>query len=285
MLYTVLGAFIIILVAPDVSYAWGPATHLEIGRQILQNLDALPLPIKALIVKFPYDFLYGTISADAIVGKNLVEKLKHCHNWSFGYKLLKRAEKDSQRSFAYGYLSHLAADTVAHNHFVPEMMVRSFAARTLRHIYWEMRFDALIDKGVWQIPQKIVKTVHDDNDTLLSSTLEEIFLPFQASKRIFSSVLSLHRMERWHSMIGHLSRRSRWVLHQEQKSHFYDQAYSAAVGFLRFGKRARCLRKDPTGEENLKAAKATRRHLNSIKKKGGDWEAAMKEAITLIHTF
>ncbi len=281
----ILAAITLILLLPSSSEAWGPATHLEIGRQVLQNLDALPPTVRALIVKFPYDFLYGTISADAIVGKNLVEKLKHCHNWSFGYKLLGRSGTDSQRAFAYGYLSHLAADTVAHNHFVPEMMLRTFSTRTLRHIYWEMRFDALVDKRVWRIPEKIVQSVHDENDLLLSSTLEEMFLPFKASKRIFSSVLSLHRVDHWHSMISHLSKRSKWVFDGDQKSHFYDQAYDASFGFLKFGKRARCLRKDPTGRHNLKEALKTRKKLKTIKRRGGDWEGALKKAITLIHTF
>ena len=285
MLKITLATVAAILLLPSAADAWGPATHLEIGRAVLQSLDTLPPTVRALIVKFPYDFLYGTISADAVVGKNLVEKLKHCHNWSFGYKLLGKAETDSERSFAYGYLSHLAADTVAHNHFVPEMMLRTFSTRTLRHIYWEMRFDALVDRKVWKIPEKIVKTVHDKNDLLLSSTLEEMFLPFTASKRIFSSVLSLHRVERWHSMISNLSKRSKWVFNEEQKSHFYGQAFDAAIGFLKYGKRARCLRKDPTGEHNLKTAKATRKKLKAIQRKGGDWEGALKEAITLIHTF
>ena len=35
--------------------------------------------------------------------------------------------------FAYGYLSHLAADVYSHNHFVPVQLVTSFEARTLRH--------------------------------------------------------------------------------------------------------------------------------------------------------
>ena len=128
-------ALFILLVLPDAAFAWGPATHLELGKTMLENTKLLIPPARALLEAYPYDFLYGNISADIVVGKNLVEELKHCHNWKIGFKLLKKAESDSQRAFVYGYLSHLAADTIAHNHFIPEMMIRSFSSRTLRHIY------------------------------------------------------------------------------------------------------------------------------------------------------
>ncbi|MBI5344478.1 MAG: zinc dependent phospholipase C family protein, partial [Deltaproteobacteria bacterium] len=117
MLFPFVISIIIVLFMPDAVLAWGPPAHLEIGQEILGNTALITHAVRALIERFPYDFLYGNISADIVVGKNLVEELKHCHNWKMGFKLLKKASTDSQKAFAYGYLSHLAADTVAHNHF------------------------------------------------------------------------------------------------------------------------------------------------------------------------
>ena len=52
---------------------------------------------------------------------------------------------------------------------------------------------------------QIAKSVHEDNDMLLNSVIEGTPLPFMANKRIFSSVLNLHKVDRWHKMIDSLS--------------------------------------------------------------------------------
>jgi len=273
---------LIILVFPHEALAWGPATHLEIGHHLLQNISMISGPAKTLIERFPYDFLYGNISADIIVGKNLVEELKHCHNWKMGFRLLKKAGSDSQRAFAYGYLSHLAADTIAHNHFIPDRMIRSFSARTLRHIYWEMRFDALADKKVWQLPKKIVREIHIDNDRLLGSVIEDAPLSFRTNKTIFSGILSLHRFEHWHRMLGFLSSNSKWSLHMEDKEKYLRHSIDAAVEFLNHPNKASCIKKDPTGRHSLTSAKHLRKSLKTIKRQGRDWEKAMENALKLV---
>jgi hypothetical protein len=273
MIFAVILAFLLVVFMPDVSYAWGPATHLELGREVLRNLYLLPLAARGILGKYPYDFLYGAISGDIVVAKNLVEELKHCHNWRFGFKLLEKAEGDSQRAFSYGYLTHLAADTVAHNLFIPEMMIRSFSSRILRHIYWELRFDALADKRVWKIPKKIVREVHRDNDRLLKSTLEGTPFSFRTNKTIFSSMLSLHRIEKWHHMLDLLSTKSRWALHKEDKQRFFTISFNAVKDVLTNDKAAACIKKDPTGRGNLKSAKKVRKKLKTVRKTGRDWQA------------
>jgi hypothetical protein len=271
-----------ILLLPDVAQAWGPATHLELGHTIISNVEMLVEPIQSLLRAYPQDFLYGNISADIVVGKNLVRELKHCHNWSFGFRLLRKADSDSQRAFAYGYLAHLGADTVAHNHFIPEMMVRSFSARTLRHIYWELRFDALADKRVWALPRKIARNIHRDNDRLLRSLIEEAPLSFRTNKTIFSSMLSIQRVEQWHRMLDHLSSRSRWKLPPEVKDRYFSSALDAVLSVLIKGTKAQCVKKDPVGRDNLESAKLLRKKLKARLRQGRDWEDALKTALTRI---
>ncbi len=282
MFITALLTLILVLVVPGVAHAWGPATHLELGHAVLSNGAAISSQVRALIEAFPYDFLYGNISADIVVGKNLVEELKHCHNWKIGFKLLGVAESDSQKAFAYGYLSHLAADTVAHNHFIPEMMIRSFSARTLRHIYWEMRFDALADKSVWLLPGKMKRQVHRDNDRLLETIIEGAPLSFRTNKTIFSSLMNLNRFERWHRMLTLLSTSSKWTLGEEVKSRYFQAALEAMQDLLANPHKAACTRKDPTGKHNLNTAKLMRKKLVVIKRRGSDWEKARDNALTLV---
>ena len=279
MFLVALLTLIILLGLPEAAQAWGPATHLELGKTLLENTRLLVPPVRALLEAYPYDFLYGNISADIVVGKNLCEELKHCHNWKVGFKLFKKAESDSQRAFVYGYLSHLAADTIAHNHFIPEMMIRSFSSRTLRHIYWEMRFDALADKKVWQIPKKLVKEVHRDNDRLLDATIEDTPLSFRTNKTIFSSVMSIQRVEQWHKMLNLLSISSKWALSREEKDRYFAISIDSIIDLLTFTHEAHCLKKDPTGKHSLNAAKFIRKRLNTVRKNGKDWETAMENAL------
>ena len=274
-----LGAFILTLLSPTEALAWGPATHLELARTITGNPAFLPAVIRVLIEKYPPDFYYGNIGADIVIGKNMVAELKHCHNWRFGFKLLKRAESDSQRAFVYGYLSHLAADTVAHNNFIPEMMVRSFTSAIHRHIYWEMRFDTLADKSVWRMPDQIEKKVHLDNDALLSATLEGTPLSFRTNKTIFTSVLNLHKVESWHKMLALLSKDSKWALHKEEKDHYFRLALGAVKDLLKHGDDAVCTSKDPTGKHNLSLARGSRKKLKTLKRRGKDFNAPLKEAL------
>lgn len=261
----IIAALVVFL--PSEALAWGPAAHLEFSREVLTHLNLLPKNIAGLLNRFPYHFYYGSIAADIVVGKNLVEELLHCHNWGFGFKLLKRAEKDSQKSFAYGYMCHLAADTVAHNHFIPEKTVRSYSSRIRRHAYWELRFDALMDKSVWRIPRHIVKEVHADNDVLLRTNLKQIPMPFETSKKIFSSYLSLHRVDNWHKMMEALSSSSKWVLHVEEKDKYKKFAVDSMIDLLKYEHKAKCVHKDPKGMKNIKKATEAGKRLKKLAKK------------------
>ncbi len=273
-------AFIIAMLIPDTALAWGPATHLELAREITLNPAFLPAAARVLIEKYPHDFYYGNISADVVVGKNFVEELKHCHNWKFGFKLLKKAKSDSQRAFSYGYLSHLAADTIAHNNFIPEMMVRSFSSRIHRHIYWELRFDALADKRVWRLPEKIAREVHRDNDNLLRSTLEGTPFSFRTNKTIFSSIMNIHKIDHWHNMLNILSKTSKWALHRKDKDRFFTHSLECVKDILSNEKHAACTRHDPTGKVNLALANSARKRLKTERRrKSPYWQIEVEKHV------
>lgn len=268
LIFSSISIAVLLIFRPDDALAWGPATHLQLGWHILSNPAFLIAPVKALLETYPYDYLYGCISADIVVGKRFTRELNHCHNWRVGFKVLEKADTLSQKAFAYGYLSHLAADTVAHNYFVPEKMVTAFSTRLLRHLYWEMRFDALADKVVWDLPREIMRDVHKDNDPLLENVLENTLLSFGANKTIFSNVLLIHRMNQWHNMIGRLSSYSRWVLHKEDVEVYYRQSHNAILDIIYNHNRAKCIKEDPTGKKNLALAKRLRKRFKAMKRNG-----------------
>ena len=51
------------------------------------------------------------------------------------------ARDEPLRAFALGYLAHLAADSVAHNYFVPKQLAITSSTSALGHSYWESRFE------------------------------------------------------------------------------------------------------------------------------------------------
>lgn len=275
---------VLIVLIPDNVYAWGPAAHLELGLDILNNIRFLPPLLQRLLLEFPYDYLYGNISADIVIGKNLTETLKHCHNWRTGINALQCAETDSQKAFAFGYVSHLAADTIAHNYFIPEKFIQSFSSRVLKHTYWEIRFDALADKSVWKLSSKITKNIHDGNDELLKKILEDTPLSFRTNKTIFSSILLINRLKQWQTMLSMISSSSKWGLSKDERRRYYNLSLLAISDFLIHGVNAKCYRDDPTGKERLNTAKRFRNQLKMLKHNGKDWETAMERAMQLLNT-
>ncbi|MDL2307747.1 zinc dependent phospholipase C family protein [Desulfovibrio sp. OttesenSCG-928-C06] len=134
-----------LLALPEAALAWGPGVHMVTGNWLLQNLTALPSGLASAIMSHPGLFLQGCLSADIFIGKGCVAKEGHSHNWSTGLGLLERAHTRQKLAYAAGYLSHLAADTVAHNVYVPGAFGtapgKSVNRGKLAHVYLEIQAD------------------------------------------------------------------------------------------------------------------------------------------------
>jgi hypothetical protein len=114
------------------------------------------------VLAHPLPFLYGNIAADIINFKSYGGVKNHCHNWNIQERLESLAQSDGARAFILGYLCHLAADIVAHNHFVPYHVVYNFPPRLLGHAYWEAMADSKVRDVEWhQIDRlKRAKSIH-----------------------------------------------------------------------------------------------------------------------------
>src|SRR6185503_4489544 len=107
---------LVVVLWPSHAWAWGPLAHLDFSSGALTQLDVLSPAVRLLLSNFSSEFLYGSLAADIIVGKNLAKYSVHCHNWNVGFRVLDRARGDAQKAFSFGFLAHLAVDTVAHNY-------------------------------------------------------------------------------------------------------------------------------------------------------------------------
>ncbi len=275
--------FTVLLVSlPADALAWGVGVHLQLGSSILNNLPSLPLALRALLEAYPHDFLYGCISADITLGKKFTHYLNHCHSWRMGRKILEAAKTDAERACAYGYLAHLAADTVAHSYYVPYKMVRTFNTLLLKHTYWEMRFEAGVDPRIWIVARSIARKNFQENDNLMRGVLSNTLFSFGTNKRLFNSILLLSRLQQYQKMMRSLSRVSKYTLEASDREGYLELAEEASFSLLTGMEDSPFWKADPTGERALHAAKLIRRNLNLLWLDGKLSEAEAEEIFRLL---
>jgi hypothetical protein len=268
MLILVATVALLVLALPEQAHAWGAGIHLQLGMTVLSRLKDLEPSVAAVIGSHPFDFLYGTIAADITLGKKFTHYLQHCHRWRIGHKVLDKAGDQSQQACAYGYLSHLAADCIAHNYFVPYKVMRSFASLTLKHAYWEMRFENYVEKEIWETARKVAREHYSSNDQLLRKVLSDTIFSFSTNKRIFNSILLVSRLDKWQSLLQTLSESSRYALDESDREEYMQLALEAVFDFLNNGEHSRFYHADPTGEKALAAAEAVRKNLRLLYRSG-----------------
>ncbi len=255
---------VVVLFFPSQALAWGIGVHIQLGSQILESLSRLPAALQPLLSAHPYDFLYGFISADITVGKKYTHYLRHCHSWRIGKEILAAARTHSQRACAYGYLGHLAADTVAHSFMVPFKMVRTFNTATLKHLYWEMRFESRVPPEIWQLARSIARRDFRANDSMMSGVLSRTLFSFSTNKRVFNSLLLLSRVQRWQKMLQSLGEQSKYTLDEGDMEDYLLLAREATESVLTHMENSPYWKADPAGERAMYVAGILRRNLNLL---------------------
>ncbi|MGH7565063.1 MAG: zinc dependent phospholipase C family protein [Gemmatimonadota bacterium] len=249
----------LLLATPDAAWAWGPPTHAFIGSRILENLAVLPVLVRELLKAYPWQYLYGNLAADIALGQRYVPYTRHCHNWEVGFTILDHSETPPQQAFALGYLSHLAADTIAHNVFVPRQLAATPHATRLGHTYWEYRFDSETGDEFLRLAREIVTSDHEEADALLERVITQAFFSFQTNKRIYQQIIHLSNRERWNTLWVRMADRSRWDLPSERVDGLSRLSIAYVEDLLRLGAESLSQRLDPTGSERLALAKKLRR--------------------------
>jgi hypothetical protein len=267
-----------VLMWPSDALAWGPVTHLVHGTQVLDSLSILAPALQEILRLNRLPYLYGCVAADIVQAKKYTRSLyTHCHCWPVGWQIAESARSEREQAFAYGYLSHLAGDVYSHNHFVPVQMVVSYQARTLRHIYWEARFDAAQTRDRWRLIRSVLEHRFPDCDRLVERVVEKTLFSFRTNKRIFNSVMALQQFEQWQRMIRGLSERSRYPLPASEIERFNTVCIDAIRDLLVRGQQSGCQHADPTGRDALARAETLRRKLRMLKRRGQLTDAIVAE--------
>jgi hypothetical protein len=252
-------ALVVIAIIPSVAHAWTPGTHVFLGEAVMRSVALLPPAVAALLREFPYDFLYGSIAADTSIAKKYAPAGRHCHSWNVGMEILDGAKDDRLRSFGLGYLAHLAADSVAHNYFVPRQLAVTSSTSTLGHSYWESRFETHLGTECARRARELILIDHSRADGLLDRVLSPTIFSTPTNRRIFRGMVIAADNESWQRIFGLMTENSRWDLADQDVGRYVARSYDFIMDMLIRMHSAETFRLDPSGDDALRLAKQVRR--------------------------
>jgi hypothetical protein len=245
---------VIALLATALVFGWGPGHHLEFAERVhRRRKEMLPNDVAALVAQEREAYEYGNIAADIINFKAYGGAYSHCHRWTIIEEMRELARTPREEAFVLGYLSHLAADTIAHNHFVPYHLARYARTKGLGHLYWEMSADRFVPESRWEIVSVLkAKPELVELDELVNRTVPNKALSMATNKLIFNHVLLVSERERWRRGMARLHPIGDIGLTKGFLALFQD----AAVARIRLALHPRGLRALRTIDANGKAAQA-----------------------------
>ena len=249
---------VVAVLLPGDAHAWTPGTHIYLGESMLANLRLLPPSVADLLRAFPFDFLYGNIAADSSIAKKYAPVGRHCHFWHVGQEILDLAPSDGLRAFGLGYLAHLAADTIAHNYFVPRQLMVTSSTASFGHSYWETRVELHLGDAYAKAAKDVILLNHAQADRHLDQIISPTIFSVRTNRRLFRGMVRLTETDSWQRAAQAAREVSRWNLRDEDVEQHLGLAFDYVVEVLA-DQRPRARHLDPSGEVPLATAKRRRR--------------------------
>jgi hypothetical protein len=266
------------LALPEMLHAWTPGTHVVLGERVLKELHLLAPAAADLLRAYPHDFLYGSIAADTTMAKKFAPADRHCHAWHVGREVYDEAPSDALGAFGLGYLAHLAADVVAHNHFVPRQLVVSSSTKTMGHTYWESRVETSLGDEVPRAARELIRLDHRPADAHLERILSPTIFSVRTNRRLFRGLVRITDSRPWQVGMQVAVDQSRWDLSEELIAEHLDRA----VDYIRLilndiSGPLNAL--DPNGEDSILRSKQVRREaLKGEGRRDREWVAAVADS-------
>ncbi len=217
---------LIFFLSVENSFAWGPMTHTYFAFEILRAASLLPVALHALLTAYSTNFIYGSVVADTFLGKR---GQKNPHDWETGFALLHHAKKSPDSAFAYGFLAHLAADTVAHG------QMDLGAKSKLGHAWVELESDSLVAKQCWPTAARLDKGQIESNDRLTRKVID----PKDCRSKSFQNIY------RMYIQMSVLNRRRITQFHPGDFYPYHQLSIQRAIDVLSMQDSSRCVRFTP----------------------------------------
>jgi len=253
-----IGYLVVQFIHPESAFAWGPGVHTAIALGSLDAAFQLLPAIGRTITAFPIEYLYGSLSADFFIGKGKKKRQGAPHNWEGGFKFLSDASDDRERSYAFGFLSHLAADVIAHNYFIPNLFSAYPSKGKMGHLFWEMRSDYLIGTGYTSIANGVLNMDHQVCDDLLKLLGGKKRNRLKTKKRVFTQTVKFSDYLYTTRNLLFETKASRGRVFHEYLAVMVDLSRRLVYDFLKHPQSTPCLNYDPMGAKNLLMAKGKR---------------------------
>jgi hypothetical protein len=251
-----------------------------LARDVLAQLALLPATVAAILTRYGLDYVYGNLAADVVLAKRFSRVKQFCHHWSTGFAMLDDAGDDQRRAFALGYLSHLAADTVAHNKYVPHQLMVSDTTVSFGHVYWELRAEQAVPEGHWAELRRLLHQSFPGHEATMSGRLDQALLPFAINNRLFYSMNRLFSNLTWRRGARVWLSMSRWPLSQQLLAGYHAECVHRITSVLTRLHDTPVLREDPNGTSALLRVARTRRHLRRMARAGVLTTPAFAEVLT-----
>lgn len=256
-LYTALSLILLFVLQaafPQNAFAWGPAIHTVISCSILDGLKFILPDIAAILRRYPLEYIYGSLSADFFIGKGNKKKEGHSHNWEAGFNILGKAENEKEAAYAYGFLSHLAADVVAHNYFVPDLIGRYLMLKKLGHIYSEVVADKFAGTYYIKMAGNVLSKKNLGCDRILKAAVLANSRALETKRQIYTGSVKVSDYIYCLPQVSYVYEHSPYKISEDYMCSMIDLSYKLVKDLLSFPESSPCLSHDPIGENNLREA-------------------------------
>ena len=242
------------LVITSGAWAWGPAVHTVIACGVMEEISKILPAIARIIQSFPLEYIYGSLSADFFVGKGQKRKEGHSHNWETGVRFLGEVKDYREAAYAFGFFSHLAADVVAHNYFIPSLIHSSSTWRRMGHLYWEFMADNSVAPVYMKMAKDVLSMDQLGCEDQLKSAAGKSGNGLRARKHLFTQSIKLSDFLFCSQAPFFENRESRYQIPPEFLFFMIKLSYRLVKDFLTRPDSSPCLSHDPIGSQNLHLA-------------------------------
>jgi hypothetical protein len=238
-------------ILPADVWAWGPGIHASLAFGVIGDFGQVAPAIAGIIRAFPLEYLYGSLAADFFVGKGQKQKQGHSHNWETGFRFLSESGDDREAAYAYGFLSHLAADVIAHNYFIPELIHRASAPKLMGHLYWEVKADRFVGPFYTRLARDVLTMERLGCDSLLRVAVGKRFSGIRARRHIYTQSVKVSGFLAGLQSVFTNRKGTQYQASSRYLAFMIDLSYRLVRDFLRHPESSPCLSHDPIGSRNL----------------------------------